>query len=274
MRLHGLEIPVADIDRAYRFYAEVMGFPVVGRFTADTATFFVNGVHDGMAELVRGQQTAGSGPTLMFTADGGMEAARARLESAGVQFGGPTEHSPTAFVARFLDSEGNRLALYEHVLSSRFRDQAQASVADQVARLDQLEAGLIGVLADVDDATAMRRPAPGEWAIGGHVAHIADTLVNCGFIARELAAGREPPRDRLLEAEYTVESLAAVRTTVAAAFTSARESLLDIEQHPAVAPTLAHGVFGPLTPAEWLAFMAFHVGMHVQEISEIKNAIG
>src|SRR3990172_6092504 len=115
MRLHGLEIPVSDIDRAFDFYANVLEFPIVGRFSADSALFFLGDVHGGMASLVRTERPPEvHGPRLIFGAEGGVEQARRRLEAKGVTFLGPTDHGPLGLTAHFLDSEGNRLALFEN----------------------------------------------------------------------------------------------------------------------------------------------------------------
>ncbi len=274
MRLHGLEIPVADIDRAFDFYANVLEFPIVGRFGDQRALFFLGDVHGGMVSLVRTERAPeGDGPRLMFTAEGGIDEARRRLEAKGVTFLGPTDHGSPGLTAHFLDSEGNRLALFENVVTTRFRDQARASNEELVKKLDGLEARLAATLAGMSEAQASHRPAAGEWAVLGHLAHIVDTLDNCGVVAHDLANGRQPPRDRLWDREYAVETLESATVDLRRGFAGARGWILELRETPA-AETLVHGVFGPLNDREWVAFMQFHIGMHIGQIEAIKEGKG
>jgi predicted enzyme related to lactoylglutathione lyase len=274
MRLHGLEIPVSDIDRAFDFYANVLEFPIVGRFGKDSALFFLGDVHGGMASLVRTERPPEvHGPRLIFTAEGGVDEARRRLEAKGVTFLGPTDHGPLGLTAHFLDSEGNRLALFENVVTSRFREQARAGNDELVKQVAHLEARLTATLLGMSEAQAASRPAAGEWAVLGHLAHIVDTLDNCGVVAHDLANGRPPPRDRLWDREYAVDSLASARVDLQRAFVDARHWVAQLPGAPAT-ETLAHGVFGPLNDREWVAFMQFHVGMHIGQIDAIKAGPG
>ena len=274
MRLHGIDIPVTDIDRAFRFYADALEFPVVGRFGPETAIFFLGDVHGGMVNLVRSATpSSGGGPCLVLSAEGDIEAAKARLEAKGVRFTGGIDHSPLGLTAPFLDSEGNRLALFDSSMAVRLREQAKASNADLLDRLAQREASLGAALEGLAEADATRRPAPVEWPILGHLAHIVDTLDSCGVVSHDLASGRQPPRDRLLETDYAFESLAASRGELTRAFEDAREWLAGLPEAGHAPSTLVHGVFGELDARAWVAFMLFHVGMHTDQVGTIRKQL-
>ncbi len=273
MRLQSIEIPVADVPRAARFYGDVLGLPPVVRMGDQAATFFLGDVHGGMVTLVRSAKPiTGEGPAIVFQADGGMDAARTRLEAAGVQFSG-AEHSPLGLTAYFADSEGNRLAIFDGAMAARFREQARASLAELESRLGEAEARTWAVLDGLTEAQAGFVPAPGEWPILGHVGHIVDSLDSCGRLANDLAAGRQPPRDRLWQKEYPSLSLAAALKDLRRAFAGAHLWLPALPEAASDA-NLAHGVFGPLNHREWVAFMIFHVGMHAGQVKEMRAAPG
>lgn len=269
MRLHGIEIPVQDMDRAYRFYRDVLQFPVIGRFGDGMAIFFLGDVHGGMAMLVKapGPQE-GHGPRLILTADG-IDRVRAQLEAQGVTFLGGTDHSPLGMTAPFLDSEGNQLALFDNTITAHFREQARTSNAALADALADSERKLIAALDGLSEEAAAARPAPEEWPILGHLAHIVDSLDSCGVIARDLSDGREPPRDRLLRADYPVDTLDAGRAELARAFADAHRWMRELPEEQEGGTKLVHGVFGGMNGREWAAFMLFHIGMHTSQIEAI-----
>lgn len=275
MRVNGIEIPVMDLDRAYRFYAEVLEFPVVGRFGDEMASFFLGDVHGGMVNLVKSPTAAdGSGPRLLFSAEGSIEETRARLEAKGVVFPGAADHNVFGPIAYFLDSEGNRLALFDHQFRPRLQQQGAQSNAELGGRLGEMEARTFAAIAGLSEEQAAYRPAPGEWPILGHLAHIVDTLESCGVVAGDLAEGREPPRDRLLQKEYAVTLLAPMTEGLREAFAGAQAWLADLPAAQDGGSELRHGVFGHLNHREWAAFMLFHVGMHVGQVQAIKEGAG
>jgi uncharacterized protein len=271
MRLHGIEIPVVDLDRAYGFYAKVLEFPVVGRFSESSAVFFLSDVHGGMVTLVTTSDPPdGHGVVLVLSSEGGIDETKARLEARGVVFLDSPKESGAGRTAHFRDSEGNRLALFESTMAHRFRDAAKKSNAEVRAGVGELEASLSAVIEGVRATQAAYRPAPEEWPILGHLGHVVDTLDSCGVVAHDLAAGRQPPRDRLLERDYPMESLDAARTELKRAFSDARRWVEELPTAADGQTRLVHGVFGELSAREWVAFMLFHVGMHIGQIEEIK----
>lgn len=271
MRLHGIEIPVIDLDRAFRFYAEILEFPVVGRFSENSALFFLSDVHGGMVTLVRtSNPPVGQGVVLLLSAGGDIEETRARLEAKDVVFPARTKNTASGRTAHFLDSEGNRLALFESATAHQFRETAKKSNAEVRAMLDELETRLSAVHKDIGVAQVAYRSASEEWPILGQLGHIVDTLVSCGVIAHDLANGRQPPRDRLLEKEYPMDSLEAARTELKRAFSEARSRIEELPEAADGQTMLVHGVFGELNAREWVAFMLFHVRLHIGQIEDIK----
>ncbi len=270
MRMHGIEIPVHDMDRAYLFYRDILRFPAIGRFGGDLSMFFLSDVHGGMAMLIRSEGPPdGRGSRLILTADG-IDRERAELEAMGVTFLGGTDHSPLGSTAHFLDSEGNRLVLFDNTITQLLREQAHASNAVLASALDARQATLLATLSGLSEHDAASRPAPDEWPILGHVAHVVDTLDSCGVIARDLAVGRQPPRDLLLRREYALETLASGRSELERAFMGAQGWLRELPDADGDA-RLVHGVFGGLSAREWAAFMLFHIGLHTDQIRAITS---
>ncbi len=275
MLLQRLEIPVADMERAFRFYKDVMGFPDVVRMGDEMAVLFLGDVHGGQVSLVKAQGPIdGNGPAVVLAAEGRMAETRSQLEGMGVQFLGATEHSPLGLTAYFLDSEGNRLGIFDGSMTARFREQARASLADLEAKLHEVEARTWAALAGVTEAQGRHRPVPGEWSIIDQTGHIVDTLDNCGVVATRLANGEQPPRDRLWRKEYPSESFETALDELRRAFADSHGWLAALPPMSGSQANLPHGVFGPLNSREWVAFMLFHVGMHVGQVEAIKKGPG
>ncbi len=273
MRLHGLEIPVADLDRAFRFYADVLEFPPVTRSGDASATFFLGEVHGGNVTLVKkAEPPSGAGPVIVLATDEGIEAIRARLESRDVQFLGPTSESPLGVSAAFLDSEGNRLAIFDGSITARLRGQALAPLGELRDRLGELERLCASTVAGVSEPQARHHPAPGEWTIVDQLGHIVDSLDTCGMLATELSHGRHPARGRLYSKEYPADSLDAAVQRTRRAFADAHAWLDRLPAHPNREATFPHGVFGPLNGMEWVAFMLFHVRLHLNQAEAIKKS--
>jgi len=275
MRLQNIEIPVADLARAARFYADVLELPPVVRMGDHAASFFLGDAHGGMITLVRSTRPPeGGGPVVVFQAEGGIEEARARLERLAVRFTGATEHSPLGLTAYFLDSEGNRLAIFDGSLSARFREQARAPLSDLEAKLSEVEARTMAVFEGLSEVQARHIPAPGEWPIVDHIGHIVDSLDSCGQISRDLSSGRQPPRDRLWQKEYPSLSFAHALEELRRGFADAHAWLANVPAANGNDAVLPHGVFGPLNHREWVAFMFFHLGMHADQVKGIRSGVG
>jgi predicted enzyme related to lactoylglutathione lyase len=106
-------IPTRDFHRAVEFYGEVLGLPLSARygrrpgaeFEAGTLTLAVI-----ESEAFRLDFQANNHPIALHVDD--VEAARAELESRGVEFGGDTIDSGVCHMAFFEDPDGNALMLH------------------------------------------------------------------------------------------------------------------------------------------------------------------
>ncbi len=274
MRLQGLEIPVIDMDRAFNFYAKVLGFPVIGRRGNDSATLFLGNVHDGMVTLRRQDRPPGEGTRFLLESDESPDDVRSRLESEGVVFDGPNRDLGIGIAVYFRDTEGNRLGIIRASGVRRLRELQSLSLSEQASEFGRVEERTRALLSGVSEAEARRAVAPGEWTIVDQIGHITDTLETCGVTIAALSAGRQAPRGGLLEVAYPSPSLDAASHGMWQAFAGARTVLSALPAKPNLSGTLGHGVFGPLNCHGWIALMLFHIGMHLGEIAAIKASAG
>jgi predicted enzyme related to lactoylglutathione lyase len=106
-------IPTQDYDRAAAFYGETLGLPFrkrwddmpAGEFQAGDVTLAI------MQMDAFGQEFRRNGAPLAFQVPD-VEAARAELESAGVEFIGETYDSGVCRNAIFHDPDGNALIIH------------------------------------------------------------------------------------------------------------------------------------------------------------------
>ena len=109
-----ISVPVTDMERAKRFYAETLGLPS----SADDDTFPEFKLGDNTylylidPSSVGGEFKAGhSTPIALRVAD--VEATRAELEERGVEFADETHDSGVCHMAPFADPDGNRFMLHK-----------------------------------------------------------------------------------------------------------------------------------------------------------------
>lgn len=106
-------VPTDDFDASFRFYTEVLGLPCIERYSSMPGAEF----QAGNLTLALMQNDAfgqafspNSMPIALQVAD--VDAARARLEAAGVQFKSETFDSGVCHQAIFTDPAGNPLDLH------------------------------------------------------------------------------------------------------------------------------------------------------------------
>jgi predicted enzyme related to lactoylglutathione lyase len=103
-----------DMDRAVKFYQEVLGLPLLRRDGSEWAEFDAGGVRFALHGAVHGHPSEPGG-TVMFRVDD-LDVARAALEQRGVEF---AEHlgevEGFARFASFLDPDGNRVDIIEYL---------------------------------------------------------------------------------------------------------------------------------------------------------------
>lgn len=114
------EIPVKNYERAKQFYSTVIAQDIkdhhmpeqnvkYGMFPYDNDN---NGVGGGLIEA-EGQEPTTNGPTLYLNGGDDLSAPLSRVESAGGKIIMPkTDIGENGFMAQFIDTEGNRIALH------------------------------------------------------------------------------------------------------------------------------------------------------------------
>ena len=107
---------VKDMDRAVRFYTEVLGLKLAYRFGDHWASVEVGrgltiGLHPTSGEVTTGSK--GGGMSIGLELSGKMEDAMAKLEAKGLRFEGIVGEGKAGRFAHFLDPDGNSLYLAE-----------------------------------------------------------------------------------------------------------------------------------------------------------------
>lgn len=112
------EIPVTDISRAKKFYDTVLEIEIqemdmpgmkYGMFPYDRDN---NGVGGGLVQM-EGVSPSAEGLTLYLNGGNDLTAPLGRVEAAGGKIIQPkTDIGENGFMAMFIDTEGNRLALH------------------------------------------------------------------------------------------------------------------------------------------------------------------
>ncbi|MFV9550578.1 VOC family protein [Algibacter sp. PT7-4] len=114
------EIPVKNYERAKQFYTTVTGYEIkdhhmpeqnvkYGMFPYDNDN---NGVGGGLIEA-EGLNPTTDGPTIYLNAGNDLSIALSKIEAAGGKIVIPkTDIGEHGFMAQFIDTEGNRIALH------------------------------------------------------------------------------------------------------------------------------------------------------------------
>ena len=112
-RIHQISVRVHDVDRATRFYRDVLGVPFVFAFPPRLAFFDCAGVRLMLSTPEPGFDHPGS---VLYFAVEDIDGMYQTLKSRGVTFGSAPHKIATladreVWLADFVDSEGNTLAL-------------------------------------------------------------------------------------------------------------------------------------------------------------------
>ncbi len=113
--INWFEIPVADLDRAAKFYGAVFETELVPMETpGGTIMAFQNDEAPvGALSPCDGNAPSSKGAMLYFNADGDIDGVLKRVEAAGGNVILPnTAIGPYGHMAQFADTEGNRVALH------------------------------------------------------------------------------------------------------------------------------------------------------------------
>jgi uncharacterized protein len=112
------DVPVADLDRACKFYTAVLGKTVkkesMGGMELALLPHFDSNVAGCLVKLDDNQPSQ-NGPLIYFNVDGRLDdAAKQAGENGGKVLVEKHSIGPHGFRAIVLDSEGNRVALHSH----------------------------------------------------------------------------------------------------------------------------------------------------------------
>lgn len=104
---------VSDMERAVRFYREVLGLPLVSQQGDNWAVFDAGGRQFALHRVVDGHPTTPGGATAVFSVDD-LDRARSVLSERGVAFGHEGDVEGYARFASFEDPDGNTVQLIEY----------------------------------------------------------------------------------------------------------------------------------------------------------------
>ena len=104
-------VPVDDMQRAVRFYAETLDLQVKDQ-SEDWSEIDAGNLTIGLNAREGTAAHADGGAVITFTPDGSIDDEVDRLTRAGVEFIGGISDHPWGRIASFKDSEGNDLQLY------------------------------------------------------------------------------------------------------------------------------------------------------------------
>jgi predicted enzyme related to lactoylglutathione lyase len=116
--VHWFEIPARDLDRASRFYEQVLAAPLRReQMAANALAIFAYDDTGTGGCLMAGEQVAepsAAGTIVYLNAEPSLDAALARVEAAGGRIATPKVQLPgdMGCFAHIVDSEGNRVGLH------------------------------------------------------------------------------------------------------------------------------------------------------------------
>lgn len=113
--LNWFELPVVDLDRAARFYEQVLQGSVKREVIAGEPNGILPYAQPGVggALVLREGFAPGGGALIYFNVNGDLDDATARAEQAGAKvIVPPTPPLPFGRIAVLVDTEGNRIGLH------------------------------------------------------------------------------------------------------------------------------------------------------------------
>ncbi|MFP2994618.1 VOC family protein [Spongiivirga sp. MCCC 1A20706] len=114
------EIPVSDYDRAKKFYSEILGKTIIDHDMGDQNMKYgifpydmENNKVGGAILQMDGMNPSADGSTVYLNGGDDLSEALSKVEAAGGKIVMPkTDINENGFIAQFLDTEGNRVALH------------------------------------------------------------------------------------------------------------------------------------------------------------------
>ena len=156
---------------------------------------------------------------------------------------------------------------------SYIQHQAGKSREAIIGLVSGSQAQLLDVVSGVDEATAGRAPAEGEWSIRELLRHVISAEDGVSKIVRGLAVGQVQAGERSVGSKVEDDTAAALVERLRAS----NQRLLDvIAELPAAPDTTAvakHPFFGDLNCLEWAVFQRVHDADHAQHAQKILAAV-
>ena len=104
-------VPVTDMDRAVKFYRDVLGLSVRSQ-SADWSEIDADGLMIGLNGREDASAASDGGAVISFQPDGSIEDEVDRLKAKGVDFTGGISDHDWGRIIPFKDTEGNDLQFY------------------------------------------------------------------------------------------------------------------------------------------------------------------
>jgi hypothetical protein len=162
----------------------------------------------------------------------------------------------------------------ERVLSY-IRHQAGKSRSALIELVTSSQCEFIDTVAGVDDATADRQPAPGEWSLRELVRHVISAEAGVAAIVEQTARGKQPSGAR--KAGTMADDGGAPFVALIDRLRETNTRLLDViaalPAEPDTSVVSSHPFFGDLNCLEWAAFQRVHDADHIQHAGKILAAL-
>lgn len=156
----------------------------------------------------------------------------------------------------------------ERVLSY-IRHQAGKSREAIVALVSASQAQLLEVVSGVDEATAARSPAEGEWSIRELLRHVIAAEDGVSGMVSELAVGRPRAAMRPVAAKVEDDTAAALVERLRSSNQRLLDAIASLPAEPNTTAVAMHPFFGDLNCLEWAVFQRVHDADHTQHAQKI-----
>jgi hypothetical protein len=161
----------------------------------------------------------------------------------------------------------------ERVLSY-IRHQAGKSREAIVALVTSSQAALLDVVSGVDEATALRAPAEGEWSIRELLRHVVSAEDGVSKIVAGLAVGQPPAGERSVGSKVEDDTAAALVERLRVSNQRLLDAIAAMPAEPDTTALAKHPFFGDLNCLEWAVFQRVHDADHEQHAKKILAAVG
>lgn len=160
----------------------------------------------------------------------------------------------------------------ERVLSY-IRHQASKDRPAIIALVTSSQAQLLDVVSGVDEATASRAPAEGEWSIRELLRHVISAEDGVSNIVSGLAVGEPPAGERSVGSKVDDDSAAALVERLRGSNQRLLDAIASMPAEPNTTVLAKHPFFGDLNCLEWAVFQRVHDADHAQHAEKILAAV-